>query len=78
MPTVLRVNGFQIVVYTHDHLPKHVHVKYGGDVVILEIATGAIIRASRMAANDIRAAQSIVVANAAFLESEWDRIKPIP
>lgn len=26
MPTVLRSNGFKLVIYTHDHQPPHVHV----------------------------------------------------
>jgi hypothetical protein len=26
MPTVIRQDGFRIVIYTNDHLPAHVHV----------------------------------------------------
>ncbi len=26
MPTILRVDGYEIMIYTHDHLPSHVHV----------------------------------------------------
>jgi hypothetical protein len=30
MPTVLRIDGFRIVVYPNDHRPPHVHVIGGG------------------------------------------------
>ena len=26
MPTVLRRDGFDVMIYTHDHAPAHVHV----------------------------------------------------
>nr|WP_187405715.1 DUF4160 domain-containing protein [Fluviibacter phosphoraccumulans] len=26
MPTVLRINGFRVVIYPNDHRPAHVHV----------------------------------------------------
>lgn len=28
MPTVLRKNGFSFKIYTEDHAPMHVHVRY--------------------------------------------------
>jgi len=35
MPTVLRKNGFRVVIYPNDHLPSHVHVlKRDGEVRI--------------------------------------------
>ena len=29
MPTVLRIDGYEIMIYRHDHLPPHVHVFTG-------------------------------------------------
>ena len=26
MPTILRLNGLRVVIYSNDHLPAHVHV----------------------------------------------------
>jgi Domain of unknown function (DUF4160) len=26
VPTILRIDGFRVVVYPNDHLPEHVHV----------------------------------------------------
>jgi len=35
MPTVLRQDGFTLMIYVHDHSPTHVHVfKAEGEVVI--------------------------------------------
>jgi hypothetical protein len=31
MSTVLRINGFSVVIHTHDHPPPHVHVLCAGD-----------------------------------------------
>ena len=35
MPTILREQGFRVVIYPNDHLPSHVHVfKSNGEVRI--------------------------------------------
>jgi hypothetical protein len=34
MPTVLRLPGLRIVIYTHDHLPPHVHAQGPGGAAI--------------------------------------------
>lgn len=30
MPQVLRMNGFSVFIYVHDHPPPHVHVRRAG------------------------------------------------
>ena len=36
MPTIHRQDGFEVVIYTHDHPPAHVHVfDADGEVVVL-------------------------------------------
>jgi len=37
MPTVLRVDGFSVVVYPADHIPAHVHVFGGGNEAIFNL-----------------------------------------
>ncbi|MBI1342509.1 MAG: DUF4160 domain-containing protein [Terrimonas sp.] len=39
MPTVYRLNGIKIDVYSRDHLPPHFQAIYGGDEVLLVIKT---------------------------------------
>ncbi len=77
MPTVLRRDGFEVMIYTHDHLPMHVHVFRGGAEVLISIETIAMREVRGMKTKDVRAAQEIVAANQELLMSEWNRIKPV-
>ena len=38
MPTVLRINGWRVVIYLHDHPPAHVHVLGAGWVVVINVS----------------------------------------
>lgn len=44
MPTVLRFDGFSVVVYPADHVPAHVHVFGGGNeaIFILNCPAGPV------------------------------------
>jgi len=37
MPTVLRFDGFNVVIYPADHIPSHVHVFGGGNEAIFNL-----------------------------------------
>ena len=37
MPTVLRFDGFNVIVYPADHIPAHVHVFGGGNEAIFNL-----------------------------------------
>jgi len=37
MPTILRVDGYEIVIYLRDHLPPHVHVFTGNCEAIINL-----------------------------------------
>lgn len=39
MPTVLRQDGFRLVIYLNDHLPSHVHVVKGGGEVRINLGS---------------------------------------
>ncbi len=77
MPTVLQQDGFDILIYTRDHLPRHVHVFRAGTEVVINIDTLAIRDVLGMRAKNVRKALEIVAANQEFLQSEWQRIEPI-
>lgn len=78
MPTVLIVNGFKVMIYTHDHEPGHVHVFKGEGEVIISLDDLSVRACYDMKARDVRAAQEIVSDNQDFLQDEWQRISPIP
>lgn len=77
MPTVLRVAGFSLMIYTRDHAPRHVHVFRAGKEVVINVDAIAVQDLRYMPAPDVRRALKIVADNQAFLQSEWERIKPI-
>ena len=37
MPTVLRFDGFSVVIYPSDHIPAHVHVFGGGNEAVFNL-----------------------------------------
>jgi len=37
MPTVLRFDGFSVVIYPADHIPAHVHVFGGGNEAVFNL-----------------------------------------
>ena len=37
MPTVLRIDGWRVVIYPSDHHPAHVHVLGAGWVVVINL-----------------------------------------
>lgn len=37
MPTVLRFEGFRVVIYPADHIPSHVHVFGGGKEAVFNL-----------------------------------------
>ncbi|MBY4639463.1 DUF4160 domain-containing protein [Gluconacetobacter entanii] len=41
MPTLLRLNGFRVVIYTADHGPMHVHVISADGEAVIEIGQKA-------------------------------------
>ena len=79
MPTVLRKDGFRVMIPTHDHPPAHEHC-YRGDalvVVILPTATSdATIREVGRAAKprDVSDAVRIVNENRSLLWNKWNKL----
>lgn len=74
MPTVLRVDGFAVRIYTDDHQPPHVHVVKAGVVVVIALAPVQILRVESMRRADIVAALAIVEANREYLVARWSEI----
>lgn len=37
MPTVLRIRGLRVVIYSNDHRPAHVHVIGGGREAVFDL-----------------------------------------
>jgi len=77
MVTVMRADGFRVVIYINDHLPRHVHVYGDGEAKInLVGADGApdLVWAESMTRGEIRRAMRVVVERQAFLLQRWETI----
>ena len=77
MVTVLRVEGFRVVIYSNDHLPAHVHVCGDGEAKInLFGADGApdLVWADNMTRAEVRRAVRLVEREQALLLQRWKDI----
>jgi hypothetical protein len=72
--TVLRRDGFRVMVFTNDHAPPHVHVFKAGTEVVIELAPLAIRDNYRMSKSDVRAVFAIVAENREQLLEAWRQI----
>jgi hypothetical protein len=78
MPTIIRKDGFRVVIYPTDHLPPHVHVlKQDGEirVELSEIANPRILSiVGNMRDKDVIRALDIVKVNQVELLTVWREI----
>lgn len=76
MPTVLRKDGFEFVIRTHDHTPAHVHVFKSGEVLInLGYNELPSVRENRgMSKKDVRKALDIATDEQTYLLARWCEI----
>jgi hypothetical protein len=78
MPTVLRIDGFEVMVFLNDHRPAHVHVFKAESEVVIHIGSETVPPSVRsnmdMSRADERRALVIVGDHQAELLREWRRI----
>jgi hypothetical protein len=74
MPTVLRQDGFEFVIYPNDHTPMHVHVFKGDGEAKINLSPVTIIAAWGMGKSDARKAKRITVENQDYLIEKWREI----
>lgn len=44
MPIISEFYGIKIMMFWNDHIPPHFHAQYGGNKILVDIASGAVIR----------------------------------
>jgi hypothetical protein len=76
MPTVLRLLGFEFVVFPNDHLPAHVHAYHGDDVVVIDVsgAEPTVRRILGMKPRDVQRAVELATAHMGVLRQGWSRL----
>lgn len=76
MSTIIRQDGFRIMIYSHDHAPAHVHAIKAGATVVVTLAPLAIRENHGMSRVDRNQALSIIAVNQPLLAAEWNRTHP--
>jgi hypothetical protein len=75
MPTVIREDGFEVRIYTFDHLPPHVHVATAGAIVRVDLRSRRATEiVGAISDRDVKRAERLVVRHARHLHQEWARI----
>lgn len=78
MPTVLRIDGYEIMIYLHDHFPAHVHVFIGGNEAVIDLNCRKVdpeIRdVYRLKPRQTRSALAIVTEHRDLLCEMWEQI----
>lgn len=78
MPTVLRKNGFDFLIYTNDHLPGHVHIFKAGKETIIDLGTAdkapTIREIVGMNRKDVVKALQLVFEYQDYLLAKWKEI----
>lgn len=78
MPTIFRMDGFDVLIYVDDHRPAHVHVfNADGEVVVNlheSVDTMEIREVVKMRRKDVRRAWDMVADNHAAFLDRWRQI----
>lgn len=76
MSTILRLHGFEVMIYSRDHAPPHVHVWRSGTELVVDLEPLGIRENNRMMPKNARKAFEIVAEHQAKLLTEWQRFHP--
>jgi len=74
MPTIIRQDGFEVMIFTNDHRPAHVHVFRAEEEVVLTLVPVGIREDLRMSKRNVRKAIAIVSNNLGLLLRAWREI----
>lgn len=75
MPTILKKDGFNLVLYSDDHEPIHVHVKKAGSEVKVDALTLEVMKVKGdISSKDVRRAVALVDENRNAIVSRWRKI----
>jgi hypothetical protein len=74
VPTVLRRDGFEFVIYLDDHNPPHVHVFKADGEAKIELDPIIVAGVWRMKRKDARDAKRITRENQTYLLDKWGEI----
>ena len=73
MPTIAIVEGVRIAIYPKDHLPPHLHARYGEFEAQISIVTGDVLE-GRLPVAKMRAEKSWLAAHCGEVSFAWQEI----
>jgi len=74
MATIMTQGGFQVMIFTNDHHPPHVHVFKAGTEAMINLVPVRIRENCRMPKKNLRKAVEIVASNQELLRQAWREI----
>jgi Domain of unknown function (DUF4160) len=79
MPTIVRKDGFNVVIYSNDHNPAHVHVKKNSGEVRIQLGNedlppSLISIEGDISAKDVVKALNLVNEHQVMLLTKWSEI----
>jgi hypothetical protein len=74
VPTVLRRDGFEFVIYLDDHNPPHVHVIKAGGEAKIELDPVIVAGVWRLKKKDVRDSKRVTIEHQTYLLDRWREI----
>jgi len=72
MPIVFEKDGYKFFFYSNEHLPIHVHVRYGGGEAVFDIEDTIDLRESQqMKVNELRKALKLAEEHQKLIVEKW-------
>jgi len=74
VPTVLRREGYEIVIYFNDHVSPHVHAFKGNGEARIQLDPVVVRQVWKMKKQVVLRAKRIVATNREYLLEKWEEI----
>ncbi len=72
MPKVFDQDGYRFFFYSNDHLPIHVHVRFGGGEAVFDLERGVELRESQgLKVRELAKAEELATARREFIIQRW-------
>ena len=73
MPKVFEKDGYKFFFYSNEHVPVHVHVRYGGGEAVFEMEGSVALRESHgMKVQELTKAQQLAEAHRDMILEKWN------
>jgi hypothetical protein len=72
MPRIFEKDGYRFFFYSNDHLPVHVHVRFGGGEAVFEVERGIELRESQgLKLRELAKAEELATEHRALIIQKW-------